>query len=116
MKLTILDRILMMNILPAESDFVTLKMVKELKDKLSFTDKEIKNYEIKTTNNKQGKGQITWTAKALETTEDIKIVHSERELIIEQLEKLDKDKKANLHHVELYDKIKKLHDEIEKKG
>jgi len=116
MKLTILDRILIMQILPAESDFVTLKLVKELKDNLSFNDKEIKKYNIKTINNEQGRGQITWDSKALNKTEDIKIVRAEREIIIEQLEKLDKEKKANIHHVELYDKIKKFHDEIEKEG
>ena len=117
MKLTILDRLILMRILPAESDFATLKLVKQMKDNFGFKSEEIKKYKIKTlTENKGGISKITWDEKANNKDFDIKLVRIEREIILEQLEKLNESKKATEIHLNLYEKVKKFHDDLEKKG
>jgi len=41
MKLTVYERIVLQNILPAQGDFITLKLVRKLKEALAFSEKEI---------------------------------------------------------------------------
>ena len=117
MKVTILDRILLMQILPAESDFATLKIVRGMTEKLGFNAEETKKFKIKTVQNSNGRGSsITWEKKHLKTAVDIKLIGAERKIIIDALEKLDKEKKATGNHLYLYDKIIKFHKKIEDKG
>ena len=128
MKLTLVDRITIQRILPAEGDILTLRTVKKLVEKLDFNDKEKEEYGLKadTVKNADGKPvrdnrgntitQITWKADAVDKTADVKIIREERQLILDTFEKISNDKKMNQAYLEVYDKIKKFHDEIEKKG
>ena len=42
MKLTVPERLILVNILPAESDYTTLKLVRKLRESLSFSEEEHK--------------------------------------------------------------------------
>ena len=113
MKLTILDRITITGILPKKSDFVTLRIVKELKKRLSFTEEERKEYGLQTIHKPDRTGSsIVWNTKGREAEFDIKIEKSKREMIISQLDELNKSKKANNSHLALYDKIVAFHEEM----
>ena len=116
MKLTILDRITITGILPKKSDFVTLRIVKELKKRLSFTEEERKEYGLQTILKPDRTGSsIVWNTKGREAEFDIKIEKSKREMIISQLDELNKSKKANNSHLALYDKVVAFHEEMERK-
>ena len=41
MKLTVFERLMLQSILPQEGDFITLKLVRKLKEALAFSEKEI---------------------------------------------------------------------------
>jgi hypothetical protein len=41
MKLTVFERLTLQNILPREGDFITLKLVRKLREALAFSEKEI---------------------------------------------------------------------------
>ena len=41
MKLTVMERLVLQNILPQAGDFITLKLVRKLKEALAFSEKEI---------------------------------------------------------------------------
>lgn len=41
MKLTVFERLMLQNILPAQGDFITLKLVRKLKEALAFSEKEV---------------------------------------------------------------------------
>ena len=113
MKLTILDRITITGILPKKSDFVTLRIVKELKKRLSFTEEERKEYGLQTILKPDRTGSsIVWNTKGREAKFDIKIVKLEREMIIEQLDMLNVAKTANNSHLALYDKVVAFHEEM----
>jgi len=119
MKLTILDRIILKRILPKKSDFVTLRVAREISKKLTFSTEELKKYKIRTVRNPDGSSQIVWDKNAHKQEADIKLVRIEREIIIKHLEELDVKKLATDNHLDLYDKIKLFHEALnneEKKG
>jgi len=47
MKLIVLERIMLQEILPSEGDFITLKLVRKLREALAFSEKEITEIEFK---------------------------------------------------------------------
>ena len=55
MKLTVLERFTGLQILPQEGDFVTLKIMRKLKEALAMSEKELVEFEIKQEGN-----QVLW--------------------------------------------------------
>jgi len=105
MKLTVLERLLALGIMPKEGNFVLLKVIRRGQDELSFTDEEIKKYKF--VNKGEGEtAQVTWDNK-VEQEADIKLGSKVKTLIAEELEKLDKDKKLTQEHYTLFEKFVK---------
>jgi len=105
MKLTVLERLLALGVLPKEGNFVTLKVIRRAQDELSFTDEEIKKYKFVS----EGQGEsarTTWNDK-IEQEAEIKLGSKVKTLIADELEKLDKDKKLTQQHYSLYEKFVK---------
>jgi len=100
MKLEILDRINLLNILPAEGNIVTLRIVNELRGSLSFSEKELADGKI----NQSAEGHITWDA-ASGVVKDVKIGDTARDIIKGALKKLDEEKKLTAQLVPLWDKF-----------
>jgi len=104
MKLSVLERLLAMGILPEEGDFVTLKVIRRGKMELSFSDEEIKKYKFETTPTEDGKINTQWDS-TVEQEAEIKLGSKVISLIAEGLEKLNKDKKLKEDHYTLYEKF-----------
>jgi len=99
MKLSIMERIQLLQILPAEGDFLTLKIVRVLRESLSFSEKEHQEFEIKPDG-----AMIVWNPeKARE--KDVEIGPKAHLLIADTLKELDKQKKLMLALIELYEKF-----------
>ncbi len=100
-KLDVMERIVLFNILPKEGNFMTLKTLRQLKEEVGLDPKEIKEIKIK---NDTEKGSVTW-----DTTKDphkeIEINREAKKIIVDTLEKLDKDGKLNDQHISLYEKF-----------
>lgn len=106
MKLKIAERINLLSLMPTETNFVTLKVIRDLEEELSFSEKEIKDYEIET----QVAGQRTftkWNDAGNDYEKNCKIGEKATDLIVEQLEKLDKENKLTNNHFTLYEKFVK---------
>ena len=101
MKLNVLERLLALNVMPKEGNFVTLKVIRRGQEELSFTDEEIKKYKFVTTE----KG-TNWDSKVEQET-DIKLGSKVKTLIGEELEKLDKDNKLTQEQFSIYEKFVK---------
>lgn len=99
MKLNVLERINLLGILPKEGNFVTLKIIKDLKSNLSFTEEEIKEFNIVTNEN-----NVTWNIKGQEEKE-ISIGEKATDVIVEALKKLDETKKLTEQYYSLYEKF-----------
>jgi len=101
MKLTVLERLALLNILPKEGNFITLKIVRKLREDLSFSEEEIKRLEFK-----EDEGRVSWNPREAEKIiKDIKIGNKANSIIVEILEKLDKEKKLTDQHFTLYEKF-----------
>jgi len=106
MKLNIPERIALLNILPAEGDVISLRIVRDLKNALSFTEQEVKRFKMKNTMKPDGSGAIViWDSKFTNVTKDIKIGDVARDIIVGQLKALDNSKKLRLELLDLYDKF-----------
>ena len=114
MKLTVYERIILLNILPAEGDFTTLKITRKLREDLSFTEDEHKSLQFKkagdTFIDDDGKeqivpdGQIKWQYQAVDETE-IKIGEKAADIIVDALKKLNTEKKLRNEHMSVYEKF-----------
>ena len=101
MKFKVFERLVLLNILPKEGNFITLKIVRELREGLSFNEKEIKELNIEID---PEKGNASWNIKA-DKEKDVEMGREAKKIIIEILENLDKDKKLTQDHFTLFEKF-----------
>jgi hypothetical protein len=99
MELTILERILLLDILPKEANYVTLKIINDLKAELSFSEKELKDFEIK-----ESEGRVVWASKKAELKK-IEFGERTKEIICDTLKRLDESGKINNENITLYEKF-----------
>ena len=101
MELNILERFMLLQLLPKEGNFVTLKIVRDLQEVLAPTEEEFKELDIKHVD-----GNTTWNEKGREEKE-ITIGEKASDIIIEALKKLDKESKVTENHISIYEKFVK---------
>ena len=99
MKLNTLERINLMGILPTETNYVTYKIVTNLKGELSFSEEEIKEGEIRFEEN------MVYFNPAKSKEKEIEIGEKATDIIIEALQNLDKENKINEGNISLYEKF-----------
>lgn len=99
MELTILERIILLSILPTETNYITYKILNDFKSELSFSEKELKDFEIKEID-----GRITWN-NMKEKSKKITVGEKVNEIICASLKKLDETGKINDENVTLYEKF-----------
>lgn len=101
MKLNVLERLKLLQIVPSENNFITLKVVRGFLEKLGLTEDEFKEFDIKTD---PQTGSTTWNDKGNEGKE-FSIGEKETDMIVEALKELDKQKKLTQAHITLYEKF-----------
>lgn len=99
MELGVFDRLILLNILPKEGDFTTLKIIRELRETLSFTEAEHKALQFK-----QEEGNIRWQTEA-DKPKEIKIGEKATDVIVGVLKDLNDKKKLTDQHFSLYEKF-----------
>ena len=99
MELNVFERLMLLSILPQEGNFVTLKVLRELKSNLALGEKELKEFEVI-----QEGEQVKWNIKGNEELE-IEIGEKATDIVIEALKQLDKDKKLTEQYFSLYEKF-----------
>lgn len=99
MNLSILERLSVIHALPKEGDYATLKILTDLRMSLSFTEEEMKKWEILT----DEEGRISWSEKAEEI--EVPIGEKATDLIVVAFKKLDSDKKLTSDMMSAYEKF-----------
>jgi len=99
MKLTVLERFTLLGVLPAEGNFVTLKIVRKLREALAFTEKEIKDLEMMV------EGERTKWNPAKDVPRDVEIGEMATDMIVKALKKLDDTNKLTEQHMSVYEKF-----------
>jgi len=109
-KLNILERFLVLNILPKENNIMTLKTIRKLQDTLLPSDEELDEIEMKiitedSNGNPLPQPQNQFNKKKAEVEKEFEIAERGHDIISDALNKLDKEKKLNLEHMSLWDKF-----------
>jgi len=99
MKVGVFDRLILLNILPKEGDFMSLKIVRKMREDLSFSEEEHKALQFK-----QDEGNIQWKQEA-DLPKEIHFGEKAKDIIVEVLKKLNDDKKLTDQHFSLYCKF-----------
>jgi hypothetical protein len=106
MELTVAERLMLGMLLgPIAADVITLRIVRNLQEELSFSDEESEELEFddKDADGKQT-GQVKWNQDAPQTKEfDFK--PAALRIIVEQLKKANASKTLTLQQLDLYDKF-----------
>ena len=100
MKLTVMERLMCLGILPEAGNFVTMRMRQELILKLGLTTEEITEYDVKQLEG----GSVQWR-QDLPQEKEIDVKPTEIVEIKKNLEKMDKDEKLTPQHISLYEKF-----------
>jgi hypothetical protein len=99
MELTVLERLMLLSILPQEGDFTTLKIIRNLKEELSFSEEEHKKL-----NFRQFDGKMEWDL-AGDENKDVAIGEKATDVIVACLKKINDEKKLNESLFSLYEKF-----------
>lgn len=105
MKLTVLDRLSLLNVLPKEGDFLTLSIVRDVTKKVSIEQEEAKVIELNFKDNR-----VTWKQDAPEL--EVNFTESELSVIRKQLKSLDSQKKLTMELLETYKKFNADEEEV----
>lgn len=97
MLLKVKDRLLLLNTLPGESDYITLKVIREVQDNLSFSDDELTRLKVTKTED-----MYTWDEEIDEFV-DVEIGESARGLIKQELRKLNEQGQLKMEFLPLYE-------------
>lgn len=100
MQLTLRDRLIILNILPTEGNFITMTAKHDLIEKIKVTQDEIVSLKIEST----PEGGIKWDGTKDEEKE-FEITELELKLVKEKLKKLDEEGKLNDDILIIYKKI-----------
>jgi hypothetical protein len=98
MKLSVGERIRLLGILPEKGNILTLKIVQTLHSDLSFSEKELKDWEIVTTEDR-----IQWNQKAKE--KEVEIGDAAKEVIVTALKALDEKDELTVADIGPWDKF-----------
>lgn len=102
LKLTVFERINLLSILPREGDFTTLKILRELKENLSFDEEENEKLDFEYLSD----NRVSWNNEVSRNLiKDVKIGRKAESIIREELEKLNSQKRLKEEHLGLYEKF-----------
>jgi hypothetical protein len=101
MEITVQERLSLLDILPGEGNIITLRVVRELKSALAFTEPEIKEYGLTVTES----GRVSLNIESLGVIKSITVGDAAAGIIKSALRQLDKQGKLKDDHIRLWDKF-----------
>lgn len=102
MEFTVKERMVLLYILPKEGDYKTLKILRVLREELSFSEEENKKL-----NFRQEDNRILWSEEGEKGigAKNIAVGETAKNIIVEKFNELDKNKKLNEDNLPLYEKF-----------
>ena len=108
-ELTVKQRINLQSILPAQGDFLTMKMLRVLREDLSFSQKEHELLKFK----QHPDGSVEWDSKAASKKKTVEIPETIVNSVKEILERANAAKKITEAHLDFYEMFMSLEDQTE---
>jgi len=100
MKLSVHERLLLLNLLPATGDITSIKLLRKAKEDLSFNEKENKDLGFV-----QDGEMLRWNSEKGNVEKDVTIGDIITELIKTELKKMNEEKKLTDQHISIYEKF-----------
>lgn len=97
MILNVPERLTILSILPKEGDYTTLKILRELRMSLSFTEEELQEWNVR-----NEEDLVKWDVNG---EAEIPIGEKATGIIVDALRKLDQRNKLEEHMMDVYDKF-----------
>ena len=110
MILTLPERIVLLNVLPAEGNVITLRVAQQLRMEVALSEEEIAKAELV-----QDGERMHWKAGA-DVSKDVEIGEAARGIVVEALKKLNEQSKLTTNHISLYEKFVEAPDKAEEKA
>jgi len=101
MKLTVAERLCISELFPAEGNIISMTLTKDISEKVSITQEEIKDFEI--ISDETG---IRWNAKKQRDI-DVEFTELELNLLKDQVKKFDEEKKISARLLNICLKIQR---------
>jgi len=98
MRLSVGDRLILLGVIPQQGDFTTLKIVRNMRDELSFSEEEHKILKIRQ------EGEMMFWEEGLEDKE-INFGEKATDIIVDAFKKLNDQKKLRIEQMELYERF-----------
>jgi hypothetical protein len=98
-QLSVFERVILLNILPKQGSFNTLKILRELKEDLSFSEKENQALQFKT-----DAGKVEWQQEA-DKPKSLDFGETAIGIIKKELTDLDKKELLTEQHLSVYEKF-----------
>ena len=99
MELTVKERLVLLNLLPNEGNFLTLRLMRKLREALSFDEEELKRLNVV-----QNGDRVSWDI-TVDIRKDIAVGDVMTDVIVKDLKGKDKDGKLTEDHITLYEKF-----------
>jgi len=99
MELGVKERIMLQSLLPKEANFLTLKIVRVLREELSFSEDEHKALKMKQ------QGQTTLWDDKEELLKEVEIPDTLKDSVVKSLKEMDESGKLTLDHLTLFEKL-----------
>ena len=100
MLLSVKERLLLLNVLPDKGDYTSIKIIRKLREDLSFSEKEHKEFNIKMEEN----GLVLWDDKA-EKPKDVPIGEKAIDIIKGSLRKVNAEQQITEDLIPVYEKF-----------
>ena len=99
MDLSVVERLILLNLLPQEGSYINLKLLRTAREELSFSDEE-----VGILNFVQEGDQVRWNMEA-DVIKDVAIGEVVTLMIVDSLKKLDGEGKLKNDHFSLFEKF-----------
>ena len=100
MKLNVLERMVLLQVLPVQGNLTTLRIVADLRNELSFTEEEHARLDFQVDTASE---RLTWNEDG--TLKDVEFGAKAMVIVQERLEELDRQEKLTAKHLPLCDKF-----------
>ncbi len=101
MILTVAERLVLLNSLPANGDLTTIRIVRKLREDLSFSEDEHKDLQFKTEETR-----VTWNPEAgTRIKKEVPVGEKALDVIKQSLQDLDRKKQLSEAHLPIWEKF-----------
>jgi hypothetical protein len=108
-KVNVVERLMLLSLLPKEGSFTNLRLLRVVKEALSFSEAENKKLKFKQTEGPDGVPVVNWTPGVV-AAKVIFFGDVVEKIIRDELVRLDKAEKITENHYSLYEKFMEGHE------